>query len=248
MRGAKDFTDNVSETAESARSGSADAEAQTANMHAATASDTAADTAADTEVDVPIDGEPTVSEGTDSMSGNNSAVEGASEAAVDDLAAAQAQAAAWQDKFMRLHAEWDTYRRRMNEQRDDERKRATEKLVGDLLPVLDDFERSIDYAQNNGESDLLDGVQKVHTKLVDVLVKCGVEVIDPVGEAFNALEAQAVATVERTDIFDETVQDVYQKGYKMGRKVIRPAMVTVTSGGPKREKEDPLEETEDFSK
>ena len=145
---------------------------------------------------------------------------------------------------MRLHAEWDTYRRRTNDQREEERKRANEKLVGNLLPVLDDFERSIEYAVKNGEGDLLDGVQKVHTKLVDVLVKSGVEVIDPAGQPFDALEAQAVAKVDNTQVPDETVQDVYQKGYKMGKKVIRPAMVTVTSGGPKREKKEEADKAE----
>ena len=154
----------------------------------------------------------------------------------DKVAEAQAEAADWQDKFMRLHAEWDTYRRRTNEQREEEKKRATEGLVKDIIPVMDDFERSIDFAEKNGEEGLLDGVRMVHTKLVDALVKSGVEVIDPAGQEFNALEAQAVATVDDPDQPDETVQDVYQKGYKMGVKVIRPAMVTVTTGGPKREK------------
>lgn len=149
--------------------------------------------------------------------------------------AAQAQAAEWQDKYMRLHAEWDTYRRRTNEQRAAEKVRATEKLVGNLLPVLDDFERTITYANDNGETGLLGGVQAVHNKLVDVLKKDGVEVIDPQGEAFDALEAQAVATVPDASVPDETVAQVYQKGYRMGTKVLRPAMVTVTTGGPKRE-------------
>lgn len=168
----------------------------------------------------------------------------AAPSADDAVAKAKAEAAEWQDRFMRLHAEWDTYRRRTNEQREEERKRANEKLVGNLLPVLDDFERSIEYAVKNGEGDLLDGVQKVHTKLVDVLVKAGVEVIDPAGQPFDALEAQAVAKVDNTQVPDETVQDVYQKGYKMGKKVIRPAMVTVTSGGPKREKKEEADKAE----
>ena len=77
---------------------------------------------------------------------------------------------------------------------------------------------------------------------VDVLKKDGVEVIDPAGEAFDALEAQAVATVDDASVPDETVSEVYQRGYKMGTKVLRPAMVTVTSGGPKREK--PQEDAE----
>lgn len=154
----------------------------------------------------------------------------------EQVAKAKVEAAEWQDKYLRLHAEWDTYRRRTAEQREVEKARAAEKLVSSLLPVIDDFERTIDYATKNGEQGLLDGVNAVRSKFVDVLVKDGVVVIDPKGEAFDALEAQAVATVDDTTVPDETVAEVYQKGYKMGAKVLRPAMVTVTSGGPKREK------------
>ena len=156
----------------------------------------------------------------------------------DAVAQAKAEAAEWQDKYLRLHAEWDTYRRRTNEQRAQEKARATEKLVESLLPVLDDFERTIDYATTNGESGLLGGVEAVHSKLVSVLEKDGVEVISPEGQAFDALEAQAVATVDDPSVPDETVAQVYQKGYRMGAKVLRPAMVTVTTGGPKREAEE----------
>lgn len=163
----------------------------------------------------------------------------------DPITVAKKEAAAWQDKYLRLHAEWDTYRRRMNEQREEEKARAAEKLVEGLIPVIDDFERSIDYAEKNGEEGLLGGVQAVHTKMLEVLTKHGVEMIDPKGEAFNALEALAVATVDDPSVPDETVAEVYQKGYRMGNKVIRTAMVTVTQGGPKREAE---EESEDSSK
>lgn len=153
-----------------------------------------------------------------------------------ELGLARAEVEEWKDKHLRLQAEWNTYRRRMNEQREAEKALATEKLVTSLLPVLDDFERTIAYANDNGEAGLLSGVEAVHTKLIDTLVKGGVEVIDPAGEAFDALEAQAVATVDDTSVPDETVAQVYQKGYRMGTKVLRPAMVTVTTGGPKREK------------
>ena len=160
----------------------------------------------------------------------------------EEVDKAKAEAKEWQDKFMRLHAEWDTYRRRTAEQREAEKARASEKLVTGLLPVIDDFERTIKYATDNGETGLLDGVRAVHTKLVDVLVKDGVQVIDPAGEAFDALQHQAVATVPDDEAFDETVHEVYQKGYKLGEKVLRPAMVTVTTGGPKRPKEETSEE------
>ena len=92
--------------------------------------------------------------------------------------------------------------------------------------------------KDNGETGLLGGVSAVHSKFKAVFEKEGVEVIDPKGEAFNALEAQAVATVDDPSVPDETVAEVYQKGYRMGNKVIRNAMVTVTVGGPKRESEE----------
>ena len=160
----------------------------------------------------------------------------------DPLAKALAEVEDWKGRFMRLHAEWDTYRRRTEEQRAEDKARAGENLVTGLIPVLDDFERSIDYAVNNGEVGLLDGVKQVYSKLVGVLEKGGVVVIDPAGEPFDALEHQAVANVDRSDVYDETVEQVYQKGYKMGRKVIRPAMVTVATGGTKRPVEDAAEE------
>ena len=156
-------------------------------------------------------------------------IEDAGPSADEQVAQAKAEAQDWQDKYLRCTREWDTYRRHTTEQREVEKARATEKLVSSLLPVIDDFERTIDYATKNGEGGLFDGVKAVHAKLVDVLKKDGVEVIDPAGEAFDALEAQAVATVDDASVPDETVSEVYQRGYKMGTKVLRPAMETVTS-------------------
>lgn len=168
----------------------------------------------------------------------------AEEAPINDelVEKAQAEAKDWQDKYLRLHAEWDTYRRRTAEQREQERLRAGEKLVEKLLPVIDDFERTIDYAEKNGEAGLIDGVKAVHSKFVNVLETGGVQVINPAGQAFDALECQAVATVDDASVPDETVHEVYQKGYKMGTKVLRAAMVTVTTGGPKRPKPESEDE------
>jgi molecular chaperone GrpE len=163
-------------------------------------------------------------------------------AAADELEKARQEASDWQDRYLRLHAEWDTYRRRMTEQRAEEKARATEKLMENLLPVLDDFERTVSYATENGETGLLDGVKAVQTKLLDALSKGGLVIIDPANEPYNALEAQAVATIPDEEAFDETVKDVYQKGYKMGKKVLRAAMVTITTGGPKRPKDEEAEE------
>ncbi|MCL2888807.1 MAG: nucleotide exchange factor GrpE [Eggerthellaceae bacterium] len=150
------------------------------------------------------------------------------------LAGLQAELQEWKDKYLRLHADWDTYRRRTNEQRASEKASATEKLVEHLLPVIDDFERTIAYAEKNGEAGLLGGVSAVHAKLIAALEKEGVEILNPKGDAFHALECQAVTTCDNKDVPEETVAEVFQRGYKMGKKVLRPAMVSVTVGGPKR--------------
>lgn len=195
--------------------------------------DTAA-TDAEPEAEV-VDAEIVEEADSPEPSGDEASEEASAEAAV---AKAKEEAAEWQGKYLRLHAEWDTYRRRMKEQREEESRRATEKLVEDIIPVLDDFERSINYANENGEEGLLGGVTAVYAKLNEVLVKEGVEIIDPVGQPYEALEAQAVATVDNPNVPDETVEQVYQRGYRMGNKVIRPAMVTVAVGGPKRETDE----------
>ena len=194
----------------------------------------AAATDAEPEAEV-VDAEIVEEADSPEPSGDEASEEASAEAAV---AKAKEEAAEWQGKYLRLHAEWDTYRRRMKEQREEESRRATEKLVEDIIPVLDDFERSINYANENGEEGLLGGVTAVYAKLNEVLVKEGVEIIDPVGQPYEALEAQAVATVDNPNVPDETVEQVYQKGYRMGNKVIRPAMVTEAGGGPKRETDE----------
>ena len=155
----------------------------------------------------------------------------------DKIEAAKQQAAEANDRFLRLQADWDNYRRRTAQERLDERQRATEKLVVDLLPVIDDLERAIEHADNLTDpaaKQFVEGVSAVCNKLVSVLNKEGVEVVNPVGEAFDPLSHQAVSQIEDTEAYDETVAQVYQKGYRMGGKDIRTAMVVVTHGGPKR--------------
>lgn len=164
----------------------------------------------------------------------------------EELEAAKKEAADASDRLLRLQADWDNYRRRTAAERIAERERAAEKLVTNLLPVLDDMERASEHASQNAEGDekvtqFVEGVMAVHAKMLDILSKEGVEVIDPAGQAFDPLVHQAVGREENTEAFDETVAQVYQKGYRMGGKVIRSAMVTVTYGGPKR----PAEESEE---
>ncbi|MBQ9059430.1 MAG: nucleotide exchange factor GrpE [Atopobiaceae bacterium] len=152
---------------------------------------------------------------------------------------ARAQADEAQEKYLRLQADWENFRKRTAQERATEKVRANEGLVSKILPVIDDMERALAHSRQNaaGNEMLLqfaDGMDAVRAKLVGVLAGEGVEVINPVGEPFDPLLHQAVGRVEDTEGFADTVREVYQPGYSMGGKVIREAMVTVTYGGPVR--------------
>jgi molecular chaperone GrpE len=156
---------------------------------------------------------------------------------VDELAQAKAEAAEAQDRLLRLQAEWTNFRKRNAAERAEERSRACERLVTNLLPVVDDLERALDHAADSDLESFVEGVGNVRTKFVDVLGKEQVSVIDPVGEAFDVTKHQAVSKRDDDSVPDETVVEVFQKGYEMAGKVLRPAMVVVSTGGPVREKE-----------
>jgi molecular chaperone GrpE len=254
MDSAKDFTGKMADVTSKATKEASDRATKAADRMGGTAGKAAAAAGKAAQATADIAGEAAkgaadaAAKAAAAAADANDKAADAVDAATDKLLAkAQADAKDWQDRFLRLHAEWDTYRRRTGEQREQERKEASENIVKDILPVMDDFERSIEYAVKNGSDDLLEGVKKVHAKMEDVLTSNGVEVIDPKGEQFDALQEQAVAKIEKADVPEETVDQVYQKGYKMGKKVIRPATVTVTTGGPKPPKKKDGDEKKDDS-
>lgn len=150
-----------------------------------------------------------------------------------ELEAARNEAAEQRDRALRAQADFDNFRKRVTRERDDERRRAGERLVGELLPVMDNLERAIEHAASGGDlKHLLAGVQAVHTQMIGVLAKEGVAVIDPEGERFDPTKHQAVSQGEDLSVPEGTVIDVFQKGYALGERVVRPAMVVVSSGGP----------------
>ena len=152
------------------------------------------------------------------------------EAEPDPLAEAQAKAAEMQDRYLRLKAEWENYRKRTMSEREAEKVRASEKLVTDLIPVIDDLERAIDHAKQTGEGgSLTEGVEAVTTKFLQILEKSKVTQITAVGEPFDPNKHQAVGTQADDSVPEETVLQVYQKGYQMGERVLRPAMVVTST-------------------
>ncbi|MCL2136581.1 MAG: nucleotide exchange factor GrpE [Coriobacteriia bacterium] len=140
-----------------------------------------------------------------------------------------------QERYMRLQAEWDNYRKRTAKERDEERERAAAHLVERLLPIIDDLERAVEFSENASTDSLAEGVKAVLAKLSDLLAYEGLQVVDPVGEAFDLNLHQAIARVDDDSVADETVVQVYQKGYIMGGRVLRNAVVVVAAGGPQRE-------------
>ena len=152
------------------------------------------------------------------------------------LESAQDEVADLRDRVARSQAEFDNFRKRTSREREEERKRAGERLVSELLPAIDNLERAIEHTTAGGDlKHLLAGVGAVHAQVIAILGKEGVGVIDPFGEPFDPATQQAVSQQEDTEVPAGTVTAVFQKGYQMGGRVVRPAMVVVSTGGPKRE-------------
>lgn len=152
------------------------------------------------------------------------------------LEEAQAQAATHLETAQRIQAEFENFRKRMAREQTDTIKRAGERIVLSLLPVVDNLERAVDHAVEQGVgAEFLAGVEMVLGQLRDILGKEGVEVVDPLGSLFDANLHQAVGQKEDPDVPEGTVVEVYQKGYAMHDRVIRSAMVVVASGGPSPE-------------
>lgn len=135
-----------------------------------------------------------------------------------------------EEKALRYQAELINYRKRKDEETEKKLKYANEDLILEILPVLDNFERAIKMDDDNLEdevSQFLSGMKMVYASLTKAIEKFGVKEIDALGKVFDATYHQAVMTEEVKDKDKDIVLEVYQKGYILKDKVIRPAMVKV---------------------
>lgn len=142
----------------------------------------------------------------------------------DELAKAKEQ-------NVRLLADFDNFRRRTIRESSETYQRASEAIFTELLPVIDNFERALTQAPAEGDG-FADGVRMLHTQLVGILEKAGVVAIDALGADFNPAEHDAIAYQPSPDTPEGKVIYQTQRGYRMGDKVIRAAMVIVSSGSP----------------
>lgn len=133
------------------------------------------------------------------------------------------------DRLLRLQAEFENYRKRINKERSEFIRYAVEDMIFNLLPVIDNFQRAIESAREHDNSQaLLQGVEMVYKQVQDVLAKRGLERIEALGKRFDPREHEAVMQVESEERPDNTVIEESLAGYKLKKKVIRPAMVKVS--------------------
>lgn len=139
------------------------------------------------------------------------------------------------DKFLRLYSDFETYKRRVQKDREELYKFANEELVKELLPSLDNLETALKHASRSADG-LKEGVEMTLRELKRTLERAGLKPIEALGQPFNPEYHHAIAQVEREDLPDKTVVDEMRKGYLFNDKVIRPSLVTV-SKKPEQEKE-----------
>ena len=145
----------------------------------------------------------------------------------------------FKDKYMRLAAEFENYKRRAQKDRSDSIRYANESLLKNLLPTIDNLERAIKSGIDAGASGaLIEGVELTYKQFLETVGKLGVRQISSVGDPFDPSMHQAVAQIESDTAEPNTVVEEFQKGYFLHDRILRPAMVTVA-----KEKSDKTEPT-----
>lgn len=153
--------------------------------------------------------------------------EEAGESLEDKIKALEEAAAADKDKYLRLLAEYDNFRKRSIQEKLNASSDATARAALEVISVIDNFERAM--AAECSDENYKKGVEMIYGQFVEVIKKLGVEEIDALGKEFDPNMHNAVSQVEDENFGENTVSQVYQKGYKLGDKVIRCAMVVVAN-------------------
>jgi molecular chaperone GrpE len=161
----------------------------------------------------------------------------------------------FKDKYLRLYAEFENYKRRVQKDREELLKYGVEPLIVELLTVIDNLEMALEHAGNEASLESLkEGVDLTLKELRKILNKHGVSEIEAVGKPFDPEFHHAMAQVERDDIEDKTVVEEYRKGYMLKDRVIRPSLVAVSKKVEKveavqsEEHEEPEANTEETEK
>lgn len=150
---------------------------------------------------------------------------------------AQAELSALRDRYVRLQADFDNYRKRVLRERAEAQASAHEELVRTLLPVLDNFDLGLASAAEHGATEsFLSGFKLVHGDLLRVLERAGMTPVDATaGTPFDPHQHEAIAHAPSQEYAADTVLQQTRRGYRLGAQLIRPAQVVVSSGAPEGE-------------
>lgn len=152
--------------------------------------------------------------------------------AVDPMVELQNNLDLLNDKYLRLNAEYQNYRKRVEKEKSDIFKYGHEKIIVEMLPIMDNFERALAASETDEaatvENKVLDGIKMIKKGLDELFTKHHVNKIEALGQPFDPIKHHAVMTVEAEDGESDHVIEVFQEGYALNDKVIRPSMVKVT--------------------
>ncbi len=143
------------------------------------------------------------------------------------------------DRLLRAHAEMDNIRKRAERDKEETAKYAITRFARDVVTVADNFERAVQSVppgaaeQDPALKSLVEGVTMTEREFLNVLERYGVKRINPKGETFNPHQHQAMMEVQNVDVPAGTILEVFQPGYVIEDRVLRPAMVVVAKGGQK---------------
>lgn len=195
----------------------------------------------------PTDAEPeqAVETETDTTGSESTNAESESEPKVesdaDIIESLQQQLTEAQDQLLRVKAEAENIRRRTDKDVSQARKFALERFSNDLIPVIDSLEMGVKASKEDGADieKLREGSEMTLEMFSGVLSKYAITTLDPQGEKFDPTFHQAMTTQEDPSVPADTVLTVFQKGYLLNGRLIRPALVVVSKGGPKGAPEEP---------
>lgn len=148
-------------------------------------------------------------------------------AAAEELEAARREAADWKGRAYRATADLDNVRRRFAKEREDLRRFAVEGLLKDMLPIVDNLERAVAHAETNGTEGLVDGVKLVLRQFQQTLAGKGAEPFEVLGQPFDPQLHEAMTEMPSTEYPPGHVASVFQRGWKLNGRLVRPAMVIV---------------------
>ena len=152
----------------------------------------------------------------------------AEETSEDKIQKLEAELQEWKNSYTRKLAEFQNFTKRKENEVAEMRKYASEGIIVKLLDNVDNLERAVDASKESQNFDsLIEGVNMILNNLKHLLAEEGVEEIEATGKEYNPYEHKAMITENKEELDDNVVVQVFQKGYKMKGKVVRPAMVTV---------------------